>query len=308
MKQLISNVYILFTAGVLLLVAACNKDKGNYTYNMPEAPVITNLDSVYNVYVGDSLIIEPVVTLKTNANLVLTWKIGAPDPTFKDVLDTGARFNMVFGLGPTRYAGNLTITNTDNGMKYFYTFIVSGKTAFSSGTTVLSLEEGVTQLSFIKPDGSVQARVYAAVNPGEPLPEQPTQLLVTPQAYQPNVKSYWVFGKKGANTGIQIDANTFRKIKTLNDNFFDAPDSAITPSKMFVTPLGVISGVINGKLYDGTTSTWDQAPTYGMFGLGAPGEYELSPEIVLNYSGIFGPGNYIGFDKNKKQFIRFNLY
>ena len=308
MKQIFLSAYTFIIAGLLLFMVACNKDKGNYSYNFPEEPAVTNLDSLYSVFVGDSLIIAPVVTVKENANLVLTWKLSVPDPNLKDVVDTGARFNVIFGLGPQRYSGKLTITNMDNGMKYFRDFIVNGKTAFSAGTTVLSLENGTSQVSFIRPDGTVQARLFGAVNPGELLPGEPTQLLVTPQAYQPFVKSYWVFGKKGTNTGIQIDANTFRKIKTLGDNFFDAPDTAIVPSKMFVTPLGVISGVINGRLYDGTTSTWDQAPTYGMFGLGAVGDYDLSPEIVLNYTGTFGPGNYIGFDKNKKQFVRFNLY
>lgn len=308
MKQIFSATYLFIIGGLLFILAACNKDKGNYTYSMPEEPIVTSLDSVYNVFVGDSLVIAPIVTLKSPANLLLTWKLGVPDPTMKDVLDTGARFNVIFGLGPQRYSGLLTIANLDNGMKYFHRFDVVGKTAFSVGTTVLSLENGLSQVSFIRPDGAVQARLYAAVNPSESLPGEPTQLLVTPQAYQPAIKSYWVFGKKGTNTGIQIDANTFRKIKTLGDNFFDEPDAAIVPSKMFVTPLGVISGVINGRLYDGTTNTWDQAPTYGMFGLGAVGEYDLSPEMVLNYTGTFGPGNYIGFDKNKKQFVRFNLY
>jgi hypothetical protein len=221
---------------------------------------------------------------------------------------TGNALRMVYGLGPARYTTRLTITNPGNGMEYFYDFIISGQTAFSAGTIVLTVENGISQLSFIKPNDSVQPRIYQAVNPGENLPSQPTQLLAIPEAYQPPIISYWVFGKSGVNTGVQIDANTFKKMQYLSNNFFAAPDTTLIPYKMFVTPLGVISGDINGHLYDGTTSTWNEAPTYGMFGLGATGDYVLSPEIVLNYTGTYGPGNYIGFDINRKQFLRFNLY
>lgn len=308
MKQLRTLLYILFSGGLLLSLGACYKDKGNYSYNMPEEPLLTNLDTAYSVYVGDSLIISPIVSMKTKANLVFDWKISTPFTGEKDVLFTGPVFRILFGLGANRYSAHLTITNTDNDIKYYHDFIVVGQTAFVTGTTVLSTEGGVTQLSFIKPDGTVQARIYGAVNPGEELPGDATQVLAAPQAYQPPIISYWVFGKSGENRGVQVDANTFKKLKYLSDNFFDVPDTTLNPGRMFVNPLGVISGDINGKLFGGTTSTWDQAPTYGMFGQGAVGDYVLSPEVVSNYTGTYGPGNYIGFDVDRRQFLRFNIY
>src|ERR1700712_5465210 len=137
MKQIRTSLYIFFAASLLLIFTACNKDKGNYNYNMPEEPVVTNLDSVYHVFVGDSLIIQPTITMKTKAKLLLTWDVTVPDPHFTDLLDTGVRFHKVFGLGPSSYAAKLTIANLDNGMKYFHDFIVSGQTAFVQGTVVL---------------------------------------------------------------------------------------------------------------------------------------------------------------------------
>ena len=97
-------------------------------------------------------------------------------------------------------------------------------------------------------------------------------------------------------------------MRNLSDNFFSAPDTALIPESIFVNPLGVISGNVNGTLYNGTTSTYFLAPTYGMFGGGAVGDYVLSPEVAFNYSGTFGPGNYIGFDLKTRAFVRFNLY
>ena len=308
MKQLRTLPYIVAGVVLSLLWVACYKDKGNYSYNMPEEPEITQLDSIYSVFVGDSLIIEPSVKMNGNTALRYEWRIAVPDPEMEDVVDSGSSMRVIFGLGAQRYNGMLTIYNEANGMKYFRDFIVDGKTAFSKGTTVLSIEGDKTHLSFIKPDGSIQARLFGAVNPGKALPASPTQLVAVPEARQPGtVKTYWVFGQDATNGGIQVDANTFKVKQDLAALYFDAPQT-IRPLRMYASPMGVLTGVVNGRLQNGTTSTWDQAPTYGMFGLGAAGDYDLSPELVFNYLGVFGPSNYIGFDKLKKQFVRFNLY
>lgn len=306
----------LFSYGSLVLLlltlfaSSCYKDKGNYTYQVPEAPVIRDMDSVYEIFVGDSLVITPDVQLagSTPEQLKYAWTIHVPPITSSDTDRhyEGKDLRILFGLGPKSFTGRLTIENTANGMKYFKDFTLVGKTAFSKGMTVLSSEAGKTVLSFIKPDGTVQPYLFEAVNPGQTLPEDPTQILAIPLAYRPPVISYWIFGRSGTETGIQVDANDFKVIKNLKDNFFDAPDGALIPNHIFVSSMGVISGIIGDRLYNGTTSTWNEAPIYGMFGQGAGGDYSLSPEMVFDYTG--GPGYYIGFDQLKKQFVRFNLF
>jgi len=305
-KYILPSFLLFFT---LVMVSACYKDKGNYVYHPIGQPVITNLDTVYNVFVGDSLVIAPNISIPgSTGKLGFLWNISDPDSTLTGLNYAGPSLRMIFGLGPERYSTRLTIIDSSNMMEYFQDFIISGQTAFSMGTTVLTLENGITQLSFIKPNDSVQPRIFQAVNPSQALPLNPTQILAVPQAYQPNILTYWVFGMGGPHTGVQIDANTFQKKENLADNFFNAPDTALIPYNMFVDPLGVISGNINGTLYSGTTETWNEAPTYGMFDDGAAGNYRLSPQVVFNYSGTYGPGNFIGFDENQKQFVRFNLY
>ncbi|MCH5717417.1 hypothetical protein [Niabella hibiscisoli] len=49
--------FLLTVCSVILV--SCFKDKGNYDVVLPVEPVISNLDTVYTAYVGDSLIIEP---------------------------------------------------------------------------------------------------------------------------------------------------------------------------------------------------------------------------------------------------------
>ena len=97
MKQLRTLIYL--AAGVLLslLWVACYKDKGNYSYNMPGEPDITQMDSVYSVFVGDSLIIEPTIKMDGNPALSYEWRIAVPDPTMTDVVDSGSSMRVIFG-------------------------------------------------------------------------------------------------------------------------------------------------------------------------------------------------------------------
>lgn len=296
---------MLFTGLVATIctISACYKDKGNYTYNKPEAPAI-HLDTLYPATVGDSLIIDPKVTISNGNHLSLEWKIGGPDLTTDSVYE-GAQLRMLFNLGATRYYARLTVSNDDNGMKYFQDFYIDGKTDFSTGTTVLSDENGVTQLSFIKADGSLKPRLYEALN-GEPLPANPKRLLglikenLTPRT----VSSYWVITGDTTKGGIQINSNTLKKVKTLADNYFDPP-KILHAGNLEDNTSGCIQGVIDGKFVWGYDQTWDQAPIYGMFGNPLDGDYNMSPLFISNNaSGIF----YIGYDVDKKSFLRINLY
>jgi hypothetical protein len=305
-KQLSIKIIFLFLV-VSGLFASCYKDKGNYDYNMPEVPVVTTLDSVYSVFVGDSLIIDPgVQTSKGAAHLRYDWKIAIPEKLSQDSY-TGPQLRTIFGLGPRRYFARLSITDTINGMKYFHDFAIDGKTAFSKGMVVLSEEGENGQLTFIRPDGAVQARLYEAMH-GASLPKGPLQLVPVAQAYNPSViKSYWVFSSGGDNPGVQLDANTMQRQQSIKENFFEPP-AVVKIGSMQSNFFGVITGVANGKLYAGTTSTWDQNPLYGKFGLATPGDYELSDKFIFNFSMATFAGHYIGFEKNKKQFLRFNLF
>ncbi|HVV05968.1 MAG TPA: PKD-like family lipoprotein, partial [Puia sp.] len=173
MKKYIIYILAAWSCGA----TACYKDKGNYVYHVPPAPVITNLDTVYQATVGDSLVIQPSVAIDEPApRLGLHWKITVPEQ-LTALEFQGPALRTVFGLNPTRYYARLTITDSTNGMKYFYDFAIDGKTVFASGTTVLSEEAGVTELSFIKPDGTILPRIYGAINDGETLPAGPMQVV-----------------------------------------------------------------------------------------------------------------------------------
>jgi len=301
MKKLILSII------VSTLLASCYKDKGNYVIDMPESPVLQNLDTLYEAMTGDSLVIQPKIVGLAAENLECDWRIDVPEALVPEANHyKGNALRIVFGLEAKRYTARLTVTNKANGMKYFYPFKVQGVTEFSRGTLVLSKDQEESKLSFIKADNSVKPNINEVIN-GQPLPAEPLQLHYVKNQFTGNTPlGYWIISKKG---GVRLNVNSLKKESekpgTLHDNFFLAPPT-INVGSFQAHPQGVLLGVINDKFYGGATTTWDQSATYGMFGTYADGDYDLSSKFVL--STVNNNYTVIGFEKNKKQFVRINLY
>jgi hypothetical protein len=301
MKQSTSYIFIVLAA---CSVISCYKDLGNYKYKVPPAPVVKGLDSIYPATLGDTLLVAPTVTIaETNPRLGYEWRIDVP------AADTGLYFygpklQYVFGLPPGTYSALLTIVDSTDSMHYFYPFAVNGVTAYEAGTVILSLENGISQLSFVDTLGNMQPRVYRALN-GVDLPSGPVQLIALADQYIAPVttSSYWIICSGGANPGVQIDANTLLNIKTLKDNFFSAP-ATLVPGTLYPIAGGVMEGVVSGKLYAGTTSTWNEAPVYGMFSQAPPGNYALYHQVACN--GTFP--YFLGYDSLQQQFVVFTNF
>jgi hypothetical protein len=289
--------------GVGVFAVSCYKDKGNYSYNVPPAPVVSHLDTVYKAIIGDTLLIQPTVTIaQAKPNLGYEWRIGVPEQQ-TDLLYYGPVVKFIFGLKPQRYSARLTIIDSSNGLKYFYPFFIDGVTIYSKGTTVLSLESGVSQLSFILPDGTVQARVYKNIN-HEDLPGGPRQVInLVNQNYGGITTGYWIIGSQTDNPGVEIDPNTFQKTTTMRNNFFSAPAS-IVPGYCQNIYTGTLNGVINGKLYVGASQTYYLSPVYGQFGSPASGDYNLYQQAIFNPTFPY----FLGYDSVRKQVVGFTNF
>ena len=295
-------IMVLLTAFGLLQLA-CYKDKGNYDYHMPVSPTI-NIDSVYHVFIGDTLIIDPkVTTADPNARYSYLWKISIPKE-FRDTIFTGNVLHMVFGLAPDFYNARLTVTDSSNGMKYFQSFMIDGQTQFSAGALVLSVEGNTSQLSFVKPDNTVMPRIYRALH-GTDLPggAQQVLMLVDQHINTLPVLGYWITGTETNDAGVELDASTLLTIKTLRYNFFDPPASAV-PGNFDVSADGVLQGVVNGRLYSGSTYTFYGSEVYGMFGVNPDGDYQLYRRVAFNPVMPYA----LGYDINRKQFVAFTNF
>jgi len=293
------RILLVMLTALALLQLACYKDKGNYDYHPVDAPDLTGLDTLYEVAIGNSLLIKPLVTTnEPNARLGYSWRISIPSQ-LRDTILTGDTFSFLFNLNPDTYPVRLTITDSSNLMKYFWDFKIKGTTPFSKGTLVLSLENNISQLSFVKPDNTILPRIYKALH-GVDLPGKPLQVinLIKQQVNPVPTLGYWITGSDANDGGVHLSTNTLLQVQSLRTNFFELPAVAKS-GYMESTENGVLRGVINGKLYEGAWQTYYYADTYGFFGASVPGDYELYARVVGSVPLI------LGYDIKNKQFTVF---
>ena len=291
-------IFVLF----VISVYGCKKDLGNYKYSPPSEPVITSFaDSTFNALVGDSLILKPQITIAGAdplKDLTYKWEISVTEDARTDTY-TGYPLKIVYNLAPGLRSAKLTISDKRNGMEYFYPFNILGGTQFSVGKTVLSIDNGVTKLSFIKPDDkTILTDLYHTLN-GEALPSNPVQLFAKPLAYQPGtVEDYWVICQDPTKNSVVIDGSTMLRKYYFNEQFF-SPPAPIVPD-YFEASMGTPTGVINDKLYLSITSTAPFAPDFGKFANPQSGDYALSKYFSRT------PNFFFGFDTKTKAFVSFD--
>ena len=294
------NLYSILFWGFAALLSACSEDLGNYDYTAPEIPVVTNLDSLYPVYVGDRLRIEPSVNFHDTTSLSYEWEIPVPEE-MENITYEGRVLNIFFGLNAQDYKVRFCVVDNATGMKYFYYSTVRGKTDFSQGILLLTSRQGQAELSFIKPDGKIQTDLYGQMY-GEPLPGSPRQLIAIQHEFMLNKPylGYWVICSDTQRGGVQLDVNTLKRTKYLNENFFSIPKEEIDAQYFFPTSMAVMNGIINNRFYLGASSTYYLSPVYGYFGLPAAGEYRLAPYLIVREA------YFLGYDTEKSGLVYFD--
>lgn len=298
-------IYVL--ALVAVVYTSCKKDLGNYNYSPPSEPVVTGIANMtFPALLGDTLIIKPTVTLAGAdpvKDLDFEWHITVLE-TLSDVVYKGYPLKTVYNLGPGDRPCKLTITDKRNGLFYNYTFKITGTTQFSVGNVVLSNDNGVTKLSFVKPDKTVLTDIYQSLNKLT-LPATPVQLYYSkPLPYQLNTKEeYWILCNEPGKGGVVVDASTLLRKTDFSAQFFTPPASITTGYlEPFLGPIQmgtVPTGVINGKLYVGVSSTAPFADDYGKFANEQSGNYNMSKYFY------HGSSYFLGYDVTAKAFITF---
>lgn len=134
----------LFVLAVLPLCVACFEDETtNGTRPLSTITIEQGIDSVYNIYKFDELVIEPVVSQANKQKpLNYTWEIDleaySHDEVFRYVGKELGKFNC-----------RLIVENEDG--KSFFPFTLYVNSAYEYGITVLSCDnEGKSMLSFMQ--------------------------------------------------------------------------------------------------------------------------------------------------------------
>ncbi|WAC39004.1 PKD-like family lipoprotein [Pedobacter sp. SL55] len=294
---------ILVLAILVGLYTACKKDLGNYDYHPPSEPTLSKFrDSTFAALLGDSLILNPTVGLADadpKKDLSFEWRISVAEEQ-REVVYTQFPLRIVYNLGPGLRTAKLLITDNRNGLKYVIPFKILGSTEFSIGKLILSNDNGVAKLSFVKPDNvTVIADIYKAFHT-EDLPKNPVQLYFSdPLPYQPITnQEYWVLCDDATKPSPILAASALLQTRNFNGQFF-TPPSTINVGRLEAFMGTVSTGVINGKMYVGVMSTAPFAPDYGKFANEQAGDYMLSKYFTRT------PGFYFGFDTKSKGFVTF---
>jgi hypothetical protein len=297
-----SFLYILIIA-LVPFFSACFKDKGNYDYLELGEPVVTGLDSIYSVFTGDSLIITPKIVLPGGrTDVSCHWTIDVATEARSDEYD-GLQLRIIYGLGANVYNARLIVKDNKLDVKYYYNFIITGKTEFTSGTVVLTDDNGKGNLSFVKPDGTVQTDLYQAIN-GESLGTGPLQLVpLKNEGYMNIITAYWIVCSGGASPAIQVNSDNLKRTKYLKDNFYASPGD-LHPSYFQRLTNGTTTAIMDERMYVGTTETAPFGTYFGFFSSPITGNYNLAPQLIYGRAGSYF--YYLGFDKVKKCFLRFD--
>lgn len=286
---------------LVVALASCYDDLGNYDYAPIEEPVVTGMQVKMVAFVGDSITVRPTVkhSRADTEDFSYRWEISnAVD--LRTEAYTGKDLHMLCNLKESIYPAKYIITDNSNGMKYFFPFQIEVRSDFTKGTLVLSNVGGVAQLSFIKPGEIILPNIYEGLH-GEPLPKDPKQLFyIMAVPGQDWYNNYFVVCGEPDKPGVMLNMSTLFRKRYLGENFF-SPPSQLHAGLLTTHGASVPTGVFDGKLYMGAYTTAPFSPVFGKFGDGMPGDYTIS-EDFLYYRG---KSCYLGFEINRRQLVQF---
>lgn len=171
--------YIIYFLLAVFFLSACYKDKGNYDYHTINDITATTAKDTFRIGQFDTLRIYPAIAGADTNRLTFEWRVypvtdpsDPLDPGRIEVISRSRNFNQAITLRPAANYYNLdfVVKDTVTGVSYFKRLYVQVTTAFQTGWMLLEQKQGNADISFISPDYIAYHGVYAAVNPGNPLP------------------------------------------------------------------------------------------------------------------------------------------
>ena len=277
----------LWTSLLLLLIASCTEDKGNYTYSEVNKIQIDSIKT-YRITQFDTLTIEPYIsqTLGTDeSNLEYLW-YWFPSGEMRMQIDTIGHEKTLkhyAAAQPGVYETRLKVTDKTTGVYSRKDFQVTIE-ADNSGFLVLSEIEGKANLAIINMANKCFQDVYYAAN-NEFAGSNPVGI-----ADVDNQRKYIhdiVILCKDENGGVIVDPDNFKKKGSFSDMFFVSPKT-INPNSYVSVFAEYSSGnritydfIINdGRLYNKDYSDVDWG-TILKYRPEILGDYELSPHAFL---------------------------
>lgn len=268
---------------LLLLVAACTEDKGNYDYVPLNELTLEGMEVTYQVEKDSAFAITMTITGEAGffeANYDFLWYAwnSLDEESIPDTLSYEKDLDMVMSLPIGEYTLRYVVTEKETGVYYAAEADLSVINSFSKGVVALSrIEGGDSDLTFINSVNTVTKHAYKEANAGVSAGNGPIGI-------------YYLGGTYGTKNVLLI--STEEKQMTVEPA--DFTDYRSLAGWFYIEPEGVVEAmgtdglyeylIIDGKAYSRTV--YSVANPTGMFDYKIAGEYDLAP-FVLEGSSIF---------------------
>lgn len=267
---------------LLLLVAACTEDKGNYDYVPLNELTLEGMEVTYQVEKDSVFAITMTITGEAGffeANYDFLWYAwnSLDEESIPDTLSYEKDLDMVMSLPIGEYTLRYVVTEKETGVYYAAEADLSVINSFSKGVVALSrIEGGDSDVTFINSVNTVTKHAYKNAN-GVSAGKEPRGI-------------YYLGGEEGTKNVLLIATEE----KQMTVEPVDFTDYRSLAGWFYLEPEGTVEAmgtdgmdeylIIGGKAYNRMAYPFFN-PT-GMFDYKIAGEYDLAP-FVLEGSSIF---------------------
>lgn len=268
---------------LLLLVAACTEDKGNYDYVPLNELTLEGMEVTYQVEKDSVFAITMTITGEAGffeANYDFLWYVWneLDEEAIPDTLSYEKDLDMVMSLPIGEYTLRYVVTEKETGVYYAAEADLSVINSFSKGVVALSrIEGGDSDLTFINSVNTVTKHAYKEANAGVSAGNGPLGIYYLGSTY--GTKNVLLISTEEKQ--MTVEPADFTDYRSLVGWFYIEPEGV-------VEAMGAVSMdeylIIGGKAYSRMAYPFFN-PT-GMFDYKIAGEYDLAP-FVLEGSSIF---------------------
>lgn len=288
---------------ILLLLAACSKDNGNYDYRIVNTVTIDSVRDEYIVVQYDTLTIEPYLTFTEQdiSDLTFEWSINGEVVSTDRVCHAEIRTepNDAAGIETSWYSGLLTITDNTTDLKYYKTFNLRVNTAYSNALYFLS--EDVDQqahLSFQRrdiPDAPIVHDVYETANPFlGTLGKKPRQVYTGSMMGS----TFIILCEEGDKPMVVLDESSLQELYNYNIGAVKGSYSGtFTPYNIKIYMCGMVAAKEGLFGYNYMNSNALYRPILG--------DYDFAHWVDCNYT--MAAYLWIAYDNKSEQFMRLEI-
>ncbi len=302
--------YQILVACCILLVSSCYKDRGNYTYNIPEEISISGIEASYNkVSLVDKINVDPIVrSTDPEAKLSYWWGIYETNvqgsaPKVDTIGHTKALDYLV--TQPAKgWVLVFSAKNEHTGFSKIVTASINVITQFTRGWYIMKSSGSQTDVDlFLTPSGITPAsaieNVFSLVNKKKLDGEASlfgfyTNYKSNVTGAYANTRAMFILSDKDASV---VNINTFKEIHGINDLFYETP--AVKKPGSISEASQANYFVNNGHLH----SVYSMSANVGLFGGEQLRDDNNSPYSLSRYFLAYVFDNPFFFDETSASFV-----